>query len=61
MRAGEDRQTDDVDVLVARGRDDLLGRESDPLVDDLEARVARGDRDLLGAVGVAVESGLGDQ
>ena len=43
VRAGEDREADDVDVLVAcRGRD-LLGREPDALVDDFEAGVARRD------------------
>ena len=61
VRTREDREPDDVDVLVARRRDDLFGRESDPLVDDFEAGVARGDGDLLGAVGVSVESGLGDE
>ena len=61
MRSGEDRQADQVDVLVARGGRDLLGREPDALVDDLHARVARRDRDLLGAVGVTVEPGLADE
>ena len=59
--AREDREADDVDVLVAgRGRD-LGRREPDALVDDLHAGVAGRDRDLLGAVGVAVEAGLADE
>ena len=61
VRAREHREADEVDVLVARGGRDLLGREPDALVDDLHARVARRDRDLLGAVGVAVEPGLADE
>src|SRR5207248_6181254 len=59
--AGQDRQSDDVDVLVARGSRDLGRAEPDALVDDLYAGVARRDRDLLGAVGVAVEAGFADQ
>ena len=61
MRSGEHREADEVDVFVACGGRDLLGRQPDALVDDLHARVARRDRDLLGAVGVAVEPGLADQ
>ena len=61
VAARQDRQADHVDVLVARRRRDLLGREADALVDDLHAGVAGGDGDLLGAVGVAVEAGLGHE
>src|SRR6056297_1330885 len=45
MAAREDRQTDDVDVLVAGDGGDLLGGEPDALVDDLHAGVAGRHRD----------------
>ena len=61
MRAGEDREADQVDVLLDGGRDDLLRREPDALVDDLEAGVARSHGDLLRAVAVPVEPGLADE
>ena len=61
VRAGQDREADEVHVLVHRGRDDLRGGQPDPLVDDLEAGVAGPDGDLLGAVAVAVEAGLADE
>ena len=61
MRAGQDREPDDVDVLGHGGGDDLLGRQADALVDDLEAGVAGADGDLLGAVGVPVEARLADE
>ena len=61
VRARQDGQADDVDVLVA-GRGHDLGRgQPDALVDHLEAGIACGDGDLLGAVGVPVEPGLGDE
>ena len=61
VRARQDREPDDVDVLVPGGRRDLRRREPDALVDDLHAGVAGRDRDLLGAVRVAVEAGLADE
>src|SRR6187200_844026 len=59
--AGEDREADDVDVLLQGGLGNLLGGEADALVDHLHAGVAGPQGDLLGAVGVPVESGLADQ
>ena len=38
VRAGQDRQADDVGVLLQRGADDLLGRLAQAGVDDLHAR-----------------------
>ena len=61
VRAGQDRQADDVHVLLDGGRDDLRRGEPDALVDHLEAGVAGADGDLLGAVGVPVEPRLADQ
>ena len=61
VRAGQDGQTDAVDVLRDRSSHDLRGRQPDALVDDLETGVARADRDLLGAVAVPVEPRLADQ
>ena len=61
VRAGEDGEANEVDVLVDGGADDLLGREADALVDDLHAEVAGADGDLLGTVGVAVQAGLADE
>src|SRR5512135_2152099 len=59
--AREDREADDVHVLLDRGRRDLLGRLAQPRVDDLHAGVAQRARDDLGAPVVAVEARLGDQ
>ena len=61
MRAAEDRQADDVDVLLHRGRGDHLRRLVQAGVDDLHAGVAQRGGDDLGAAVVAVEAGLGDQ
>ena len=61
VRPRQDRQADDVHVLLDRGGDDLRRRQPDALVDDLEADVAGAYRDLLGAVGVSVQPGLADQ
>ena len=54
-------RADDIDILVAGGRGDLLRGQADALVDDLHAGVACGDGDLLGAVGVTIEPGLGHE
>ena len=61
VRAGEDAQADDVDVLLQRGLGDHLRRLADAGVDDLHAGVAQGARDDLRAAVVAVEPGLGDE
>ena len=61
MGARQDRQADDVDVLLeGRGRDHL-GRLAEARVDDLEALVAQAAGEDLRAAVVAVEAGLGDQ
>ena len=61
VRAGQDRQADDVDVLLERRGRDHLGRLAEARVDDLEALVAEAAREHLGAAVVAVEAGLGDE
>ena len=61
MRAAQDREADDVDVLLDRGGRDHLGRLVEPGVDHLHARVAQRGGDDFGAAVVAVETGLGDQ
>ena len=61
VRAGEDREADDVHALLQRGVGDAGGGEADALVDHLDAGIAGGHRYLLGAVAVAVEAGLADQ
>ena len=61
VRARQDRQPDDVDVLLERGRGDHLGRLAEAGVDDLEALVAQAAGEHLRAAIVAVEPGLGDE
>ena len=58
---GQDRQSDDVDVLLERGGGDHLGRLAKTGVDDLEAFVAQAAREHLRAAIVAIEAGLGDE
>ena len=60
MRAGQDRDADDVDVLLHGSVDDLLGRAMQAGVDDVHAGVAQRARDDLDAAVVAVEADLGD-
>ena len=61
MRAGQDREADDVHVLLDRRGHDLLGRLAQARVDDFHPRVPQRPGDDLGAAVVAVEAGLGDQ
>ena len=61
VRAGKDRQADDVDVLLHGFGDDLLRCALEPRVDDLEARVAQRLHHDLGTAIVAVEARLGDE
>ena len=61
VRPGEDRESDDVHVLLDGRRRDLRRRLPQPRIDDLHAGVAQGARDDLGAPVVPVEPGLGDQ
>src|SRR6478609_9429440 len=58
--AGQDRQADDVGVLLDRRLDDLLGRLVQAGVDDLHARVAKRAGDDLGPAVVAIEARLRD-
>jgi hypothetical protein len=60
VRAAEDRQPDDVGILLKRGGDDLLGRLTKTGVDNLHPRIAKGTRDHFGASIVAIKTGLGD-
>ena len=61
MGARQDRQPDDVDVLLERGGGDHLGRLAKAGVDDLEALVAQAPGEDLRAAVVAVEAGLRDE
>ena len=61
VRAGEDGQADDVDVLLHGGGGDHLGRLVEAGVDDLHAGIAEGRGDHLGAAVMAVEAGLGNE
>src|SRR5262249_44231292 len=58
--AREDRQPQHMRALLARGFDDLRGRQADAVVDDLHAGVACAHRDLFSAVRVPVEAGLAE-
>jgi hypothetical protein len=50
MGSREDRQPNDVDILVTRRGGDLLRGEADALVDDLHAHVTGANGDLLGSI-----------
>ncbi len=60
VRPGEDRQPDDVGVLLERGGHHLFRGLAQAGVDHLHARVAKAARNHLGAAVVAVEARLGD-
>src|SRR5678816_3520871 len=60
VRAREDRQTDDLRILLQRGGDDLLGGLTQPGVNDLHPRIAQRTGNDLGPPIVAVETGLRD-
>jgi len=57
----QDAHRDDVDVLLDRGRDYLLGRLAESRVDDLHAGVPERARYDLGAAIMAVEARLRDE
>ena len=61
MAPRQDRDADNIDVLVVRGGRYLIGGQPYPLIDDLEARVTGSHRNLLGTVGVPVEARFGDK
>src|SRR6185312_16873484 len=60
VRPGQDRQADDVGVLLQRGADDLLRPLTEARVDDLHARITQRARDDFGAAIVAVQSWFRD-
>src|SRR5687768_13644875 len=60
MRAAQDRQADDVGILLERGRRDLLGSLAEAHVNDLHPRVTERAGDDLGPTVVPVEAWLGD-
>ena len=61
VRAGKNREADDVHVFLHRRRSDHLRRLAQPGVDHFHAGVAQRARDDLCAAVVAVEAGLGNQ
>src|ERR1700676_4366046 len=61
MGAGEDRQSDDLDVLLQRGGHDHFRGLAKASVDDLHAGIAESARDHFGSPVVAVQTGFGDQ
>ena len=61
MRAGEDAQTDDIDVFLEGGLGDHLGSLADAGIDDLATAIAQGAGDDFRAAVVAIEAGLGDK
>ncbi len=61
MAAGEDREADDMRLLVCRRRNDLGRGQADALVVEIHAAVAGAGGDLFGAVGMAVKAGLAHQ
>src|SRR5262245_30514045 len=60
VRAGEDRQADDVGVLLQRGRHDLLGCLAKAGIDDFHPGIAQRPGDDLGAAIMTIETGLGN-
>ena len=61
VRAGKNREADDVHVFLHGGRGDHLRRLPQAGVNHFHAGVAQGAGDHFGAAVVAVEAGLGDQ
>src|ERR1035437_3723435 len=61
VRARQDGQPDDVDVLLESGRHNHLGRLTQAGVYDFEAFVAKATSQHLGSAIVAVEARLGDE
>ena len=58
VRAAQDRQADDVDVFLDRGRGDHLRRLVQAGVDDFHARITQRRGDDFRAAVVSVEAGL---
>jgi hypothetical protein len=61
VRAGKNREADDVDVFLDGGGGDHLGGLAQAGVDDFHAGVAQGASDYFCAAIVAIEAGLGNQ
>ena len=55
MAARQDRQADDMGVLLDGGGDDFGGGQADAFVVDVHAAIAGAGGDLFGAVGMAVK------
>src|SRR5216684_3319207 len=61
VRAGKNREADDLYVFLQRSVDDHFGRLAEAGVNDFHAGVAQGAGNYFGAAVVAVETGLGDE
>ena len=61
MAARQDRQADDMRLLIGGGADDLGRGQADAFVMDVHAAIAGAGGDLFGAVGMAVKAGLADE
>jgi hypothetical protein len=61
VRAGENGEANDVNVLLNGGGGDHLRSLAEASVDDFHAGVAEGAGDYFSAAIVAIEAGLGDQ
>jgi len=61
VRSGQDRQPDNVDVLLQRGLGDHCGRLPQPCIDDLHTGIAKRPRHDFGSSIVAIQAGFGNQ
>ena len=61
VRAAQDREPDDVDVLLDGGGGDHLRRLMQPGVDDFHSGIAKRRGDDLRAAVVSVETGFGNE
>ena len=60
MGAGEDAETDDIDVFLDGRLDDLFGSPTEAGIDDLHAGIPQGPADHFGPPIMAVQARLGD-
>ena len=60
MRSGQNRETDDVRILLESGVHDLFWSLAEPGVDNFETGIAESACDDFGAAVVPVEAGLRD-
>ncbi len=61
MGSRQTRHPNRVDVLLQRGRSNLLGGLMEARLDDLHARIPQRSRHYLDATIMAVEAGFGDE